>query len=154
MNRDESLAFAVKAVQDIVSFFEVNPAIESHIEGEVITIAVSSSEANSLLIGRNADTLRSFQTLISHMLHNQGAELTRVHLDIADYKKQRAEKLAHKAEEWIAQVRETGRPYTARLNAADRRTVHQVATSYQDIETHSEGEGRERVLIISRAASV
>lgn len=152
MNRDESLAFAVKAVQDIVSFFEVNPAIESHIEGDVITISVASSDANSLLIGRNADTLRSFQTLISHMLHNQNAELTRVHLDIADYKKQRAEKIAQRAEEWIARVRETGEPYTARLNAADRRTVHQVATAYRDIETHSEGEGRDRALIISRAA--
>lgn len=152
MNRDESLAFAVKAVQDIVSFFEVNPAIESHIEGDIITISVASSDANSLLIGRNADTLRSFQTLISHMLHNQRAELTRVHLDIADYKKQRAEKVAQRAEEWIARVRETGEPYTARLNAADRRTVHQAAAAYSDIETHSEGEGRDRALIISRAA--
>lgn len=152
MNRDESLAFAVKAVQDIVSFFEVNPAIESHIEGDIITISVASSDANSLLIGRNADTLRSFQTLISHMLHNQRAELTRVHLDIAGYKKQRAEKVAQRAEEWIARVRETGEPYTARLNAADRRTVHQAAAAYSDIETHSEGEGRDRALIISRAA--
>lgn len=151
MNREESLAFAVKIVQDVISFFEVNPAIESHIEGDVITISVASSTANSLLIGRNADTLRSLQTLISNMLHNNDAEITRIHLDIADYKKQRAEKIAGRAEGWIEKVRETGNAYTARLNAADRRTVHQVAAQYSDIATHSEGEGRERVLIISRS---
>lgn len=151
MNREESLAFAVKIVQDVISFFEVNPAIESHIEDDIITISVASSAANSLLIGRNADTLRSLQTLISNMLHNNEAEITRIHLDIADYKKQRAEKIASRAEDWIEKVRETGHSYTARLNAADRRTVHQVATQYSDIATHSEGEGRERVLIISRA---
>lgn len=151
MNREESLAFAVKIVQDVISFFEVNPAIESHIEGDVITISVASSTANSLLIGRNADTLRSLQTLISNMLHNNDAEITRIHLDIADYKKQRAEKIAGRAEGWIEKVRETGNVYTARLNAADRRTVHQVAAQYSDIATHSEGEGRERVLIISRS---
>ena len=152
MNRDESLELALKAVQDIVSFFEVNPVIDGHIEDDIITISVASSEANSLLIGRNADTLRSFQTLISHMLQNQQAEISRIHLDIADYKKQRAEKVSQRAEEWIERVIQTGESYTAHLNAADRRTVHQVATNYKEIETHSEGEGRDRVLIISRTA--
>ena len=84
------------------------------------------------------------------MLNNKNAEITRVNLDIADYKKQRAEKIASRAEEWIERVRESGRPYRALLNAADRRTVHQLATEYDDIETHSEGQGRDRVLIIAR----
>ena len=39
---------------------------------------------------------------------------------------------------------------TIDLNAADRRVVHKVAADYSDIETHSEGEGRERKLIISK----
>ena len=36
------------------------------------------------------------------------------------------------------------------LNAADRRVVHKLAEDYSDITTHSEGEGRNRVLIISK----
>ena len=36
------------------------------------------------------------------------------------------------------------------LNAADRRIVHKTTQDYSDIETHSEGEGRERKLIISK----
>ena len=35
------------------------------------------------------------------------------------------------------------------LNAADRWTVHHLANEYSDIVTHSEGEGRDRRLVIS-----
>jgi spoIIIJ-associated protein len=153
MNREESIAFAKRAVEDIVSFFEVNAQASVQIEEDVMNISVESSEVNSILIGRNAETLRSMQTLVSNMLRNQDAELTRVNIDIADYKKQRAEKLAEKAQGWIENVRKTGDSYVVSLNAADRRIVHKVAQDYSDIRTFSEGEGRERKLIIAQASS-
>ena len=147
MNRQESLDLANKITQDIVSFFEVNPRIESNISDDAINISIGSSSINSLLIGRNSDTLRSIQMLISNILSNKNAEISRVYLDIADYKKQRADKISRKA--WIEKVRSSKRPYRAHLNASDRHTVHQLATDYDDIVTHSEGEGHDRVLIIS-----
>lgn len=153
MNQQESIDLAVKTVQDIVSFFEVNVEVTSQLEDDVINIEVSSSELNSLLIGRNAETLRSLQAIVANVLRNNNAALNRVNVDIADYKKQRAEKLAEKARGWIEEVRQTGDSYVANLNAADRRVVHQVATEYSDIKTFSEGEGRERRLIIAQASS-
>lgn len=149
MNRQESLDLANKITQDIVSFFEVNPRIESNISDDAINISIGSSSVNSLLIGRNSDTLRSIQMLISNILSNKNAEISRVYLDIADYKKQRADKISRKAEGWIEKVRSSKRPYRAHLNASDRHTVHQLAADYDDIVTRSEGEGHDRVLIIS-----
>lgn len=149
MNRQESLDLANKITQDIVSFFEVNPRIESNISDDAIHISIGSSSINSLLIGHNSDTLRSIQMLISNILSNKNAEISRVYLDIADYKKQRADKISRKAEGWIEKVRSSKRPYRAHLNASDRHTVHQLAADYDDIVTHSEGEGHDRVLIIS-----
>ena len=75
-----------------------------------------------------------------------------MNVDVANYKRQRADRIAEKAEGWIAKVRESGQPMTVDLNAADRRIVHKVAADYSDIETHSEGEGRERKLIIVKVA--
>ncbi|MGO3702361.1 MAG: protein jag [Candidatus Saccharimonadales bacterium] len=150
MDKEQSVQLAIKAVQDIVSFFEVNPEVTAHIEEDVITISVASSDASSLLIGRNAETLRSIQTLVIGMLHQNDAELTRLNIDVADYKKQRAEKLAEKVRGWIDRVQTTGEAYAVGLNAADRRIAHKVATEYDDITTHSEGEGRERKLIIDQ----
>ena len=80
--------------------------------------------------------------------HN--AEVVRVSVDVASYKRQRADRIAEKAEGWIKKVRETGEPMEINLNAADRRVVHKLAQDYSDIDTHSEGEGRDRKLIISK----
>ena len=116
----------------------------------MIQLSVPSTSLNSLLIGKNADNLRALQHVVSMALHAKGAELVRVNVDIANYKRQRADRISEKAEGWIAKVRKTGEPMEINLNAADRRVVHKVAGDYSDIETHSEGEGRDRKLIISK----
>jgi spoIIIJ-associated protein len=153
MDKAASIAFAQKYVSDLISFFGENVDVTAQTSDDVIELSVPSTSSNSLLIGRNAETLRSLQYLVSTVLRNQEAALWRVNIDIADYKRQRAEKLAKEARTWIEGVRTTGDSYVAHLNAADRRIVHQVATEFDDIRTHSEGEGRDRVLIISQASS-
>ena len=150
MNKDESIRFAAKYLEDLLSFFGINVAVSSTIDDEVIQLAVPSTSLNSLLIGRNADNLRALQHVVSMALVTRGAEVVRVNVDVAGYKRQRAERIEGKAEGWIQKVRETGEPMTIDLNAADRRIVHKLAQDYSDIETHSEGEGRERKLIISK----
>ena len=150
MNRDESIRFATKYLEDLLSFFGINVAVWSTVEDDVIQLSVPSTSLNSLLIGRNADNLRALQYIVSQSLVSREAELTRVNVDVADYKRQRADRIEQKAENWIRKVRETGEPMTVELNAADRRVVHKLAQDYSDIETHSEGEGRARHIIISK----
>ena len=152
MNQDESIRFAAKYLEDLLSFFGINVAVYSTIDDEVIQLSVPSTSLNSLLIGRNADNLRALQHIVSMALNAKNAEITRVNVDVANYKRQRADRIEEKAEGWIAKVRESGEPMTINLNAADRRVVHKLAQDYSDIETHSEGEGRERKLIISKVA--
>lgn len=150
MNRDESVRFATKYLEDLLSFFGINVAVYSTLDDEVVQLSVPSTSLNSLLIGRNADNLRALQHVVSMALVAREAEVTRVNVDIADYKRQRADRIAEKAEGWIKKVRATGEPMTLDLNAADRRVVHKLAEDYSDITTHSEGEGKERKLIISK----
>ncbi|MBR3253056.1 single-stranded DNA-binding protein [Candidatus Saccharibacteria bacterium] len=150
MNKEESIRFASRYLEDLLSFFGINVAVYATSEDEVIQLSVPSTSLNSLLIGRNADNLRALQHVVMMALATKNAELTRVNIDIANYKKQREDRIAAKAEGWIAKVRETGQSMTIDLNAADRRVVHKLAQDYSDIETHSEGEGRERKLIISK----
>ena len=153
MNEQQSVEYAQKLLQDIVSFFGENVLVEAITEDDIINLHIESSDLNSILIGRNAETLRSLQYIVSTALRNQNAAIVRVNVDVADYKKQREEKIAEKARGWIEEVRATGDSYIARINAADRRIVHQVATEYEDIQTFSEGEGRDRHLIIAQKSS-
>jgi spoIIIJ-associated protein len=153
MNKEESVRLAQKYLEDLLSFFGANITVSSTCNEDVIELSVPSNELNSLLIGRNAETLRSLQYVVSTVLRNKGAECTRVNIDIADYKKQRADRIAKQAREWIDEVRRTGDSKVVSLNAADRRIVHQVASEYSDIRTFSEGEGFDRKLTIVQEGS-
>lgn len=153
MNNQQSLDFAKQYLEDLLTFFGVNVDVEATVTDDVIELSVPSTDTNSLLIGKNAETLRSLQYLLSTTLRNQGADTVRVNIDIADYKKQRAEKVAKQAKEWIEEVIRTGDSHVARLNAADRRIVHHVASEYPEIRTFSEGEGRDRRIVIAQQAS-
>lgn len=153
MNETESVEFARQYVADLISFFGVNLEVTAFYDGDVIELSIPTSSFNSILIGRGAETLRSMQYIVSTTLRNKGCQITRVNIDIADYKKQRAEKLAVQAREWIEAVRQTGDSYVGNLNAADRRVVHRVADEYDDIRTFSEGEGRNRRIIIAQKSS-
>lgn len=150
MNTQDTVEFTKKYLEDFLTFFDLNISVDVVYEGDILKVTIPSNERNSLLIGRGAETLRSLQNLLSAVLKNNNAETVRVTVDIADYKKQHAEKIAEKARRWIEYVQQTGHAKIVDLNAADRWVVHHVASDYSDIETHSEGEGRERHLVISK----
>lgn len=153
MDKQQSIEYAQQLLENILSFYGVNTTVSATADDDVIELTVPSSDDNSILIGRGAENLRALQYIVSTILRNQNAEIFRVNVDIADYKRQRAEKIAGQAREWIEEVRRTGDSHVAHINAADRRIVHQVATEYDDIRTFSEGEGRDRSIIIAQKTS-
>ena len=88
MDKEQSIAYAKKFIEDILSFFGENIAVEASYNDDILSINIASSDLNSILIGRNAETLRSLQYIVSTVLRNNDAAITRVIIDIADYKKQ------------------------------------------------------------------
>lgn len=146
---EESIMYAKKYLEDILSFFGLNTDIyATRGEDDIIELHVPSTHLNGFLIGQHGDTLRSIQFMVSNALRNNNHEITRVHIDIADYKKQHAERLEEKAQAWLDKVKETGEPMSLRpMSSADRRTIHKLAGE-SGLETTSEGEGRDRHIVI------
>lgn len=151
MNREESIVFAKKYTEDLMSFFGLNVDVYATAEEDVIELSVPGSYLSNLLIGRGGETLRSLQTLIRSALTEQGAELVRVNLDIADYKRRHNEQLEAKAEKWAKTVLTTGQPMELEpMNPAERRVVHRVLQDYAQLSTASEGIGRERHIVLKK----
>ena len=147
----QRLGYGKKYVEDLLSFFGLNTDVRAGADEEVIEISIPSTHLNAFLIGQRGDTLRQFQYLVSTTLRNKDAELYRVILDIADYKRQRNDRLRDQAEEWVKKVRDSGETMSLRpMSAAERRVVHQAVSDYSDVETHSEGEGRDRHIVLSK----
>jgi spoIIIJ-associated protein len=149
---EESIQYAKKYLEDILSFFGLNTDVYASTEdNQVIELQVPSTYLNGFLIGQHGETMRALQYMVSNALRNQGHAITRVNVDIAEYKKQRADRLAEKATEWINSVKESNKPMDLKpMNAADRRTVHKVADE-AGLITESVGEGRDRHIILKPA---
>ena len=152
LDKEESIVFAKKYLEDLLSFFGLNTEVYATADEEVIELHVPSTHLNGFLIGQRGETLRSLQFMISTTLKNKEAELSRVNVDVADYKRHRYDRLADQTKEWIEGVRSSGdSKHLPPMNAAERRIVHKTVTDYSDIETHSEGEGRERHVVLALA---
>ncbi len=146
---EESIQFAKKYLEDMLSFFGLNTEVKaSNSEDEVIELQVPSTHLNGFLIGNHGETMHAMQFLISSALKSNDHAITRVNVDVAEYKLQRANRLSKKAEEWVKEVRDSGKTMELEpMNAADRRTVHKLANEY-GLVTESEGEGRDRHIVL------
>lgn len=149
---EESIAYAKKYLEDLLSFFGLNTDVyATKGDDDIIELHVPSTHLNGFLIGQRGDTLRAIQFTVSSALRNNDHEQTRVHIDIADYKKQRAERLEGRAEAWVKEVKESKEPMHLKpMSAADRRTIHKLATD-EGLETESVGEGSERHVVLKVA---
>lgn len=147
---EEAIVYAKKYLEDMLSFFGLNTDVHATSDEEVIQLNVPSTHMNGFLIGQRGENMRSFQYLTSTALKNDGYSNTRVNVDVAEYKKQRAERLRDKAEDWVKQVRDSGESMNLDpMNAADRRVVHKLAADY-GLTSESEGEGRDRHIVLRR----
>jgi len=145
---DASIAYAKKYLEDVLSFFGFNTEVGVSAEDEVIELSIPSSHLNGFLIGQRGDTMRALQYLVGSALRNGNYEISRVNIDVADYKKAKAEVLSQRVGEWIEIVKSSKEPMILRpMNSADRRIVHKVA-SEAGLVTESEGEGRDRHVVL------
>ncbi len=148
-DNDKAIEDARKFLEDVLSFFGLNAVVNATSEEDVIELSVPSTHLNGFLIGQHGETLRALQALVSTMLKNAEAALTRVNIDVADYKKHRADNLLEQLAEWVAKVRESKEPMHLRpMNPADRRTIHRGLEDYSDVTSHSEGEMRDRHIVL------
>ncbi len=149
---EEAIQYAKKYLEDVLSFFGLNTDVHATTEDqEVIELDIPSTHLNGFLIGQHGDTVRALQFLVSNALKNNNYRYTRVNVDVAEYKKQRADRLAETALDWVKKVQETGEPMDLKpMNAADRRTVHKVAAD-AGMVSESTGEGRERHIVLKPA---
>jgi len=145
---EESIQFAKKYLEDILSFFGLNTDVHVTAEDDVIELNIPSTTMNGFLIGQRGETMRALQYLVGSALRNNNFEYSRVNVDVADYKRAKADRLAEKVNSWVESVKKSGHEMPlSPMNSADRRVVHKVVTE-AGLTTESFGEGRDRHVVI------
>lgn len=114
----------------------------------LINIQIDSVEA-AMLIGFHGETLQALQLILSFMVHQLLGEWTKVVVNVGDYRQKREEQLRKLALSLAMKVKFSGEAQgIPNLSPGERRLVHIILADHPDVRTESEGEGRERQLVI------
>lgn len=146
--------FATKFLEDILAFFGMNVTVkvEENEEDKVLLLDIPSTHLNGYLIGQNGDNLRALQHIVNMALRRNGHEDMMVTVDVAGYKQQRNERLSSSVKKTAEEVKETGESQAMKpMSAYDRRVVHKALGEVEGVETESQGEGRDRHIIIKKS---
>ena len=147
----------VEVARQLMSGLLQRMGIETEVEGSVkegdICLEVKGDE-EGILIGKHGRTLESFQTLINRMVNKQAKRRVRIMLDIAGYKKRRADSLERMAGRLAENVKRTGRAATiGPFSAHDRRIIHITLKEDPSVNTESLGEGEWKKVRIALTSS-
>ncbi len=150
----------VKKAKDFIESYLKNAGIDGYVERKMrdnvveFDIKTIEDKDNAILIGKAANTLKSLQFVLSHIvnLYFDKEEETGiiVKVDIGGYRKTKDEKLEKLATRIARDVVRSKMPIQLRyMNSYERKIVHDKLSTWRDVVTKSEGVEPNRFLIVS-----
>ena len=141
----------VKDLLELLGFPETTFHISRNEESQITIDIECSPEDAGILIGFHGETLASLQLIIGQALYKKIGEWNPILVNIGDYRQKRQEALQSMARGMAERVRTTGQAVAIpNLTSNERRLIHLFLSEDPEITTSSEGEGRDRRLIIRR----
>ena len=143
---DEACAVA----QRIVDLMGVPAAARVvSIESNQVTLALEGSDVG-MLIGKHGETLDALQLLVAVIANRKLPHGGRVLLDAEDYRARRTKMLMQMARTQADKVKETKQEVVIPgLKAYERRIIHLALRDDPTVDTYSEGQDRDRQLVIT-----
>lgn len=109
------------------------------------------TEENALLIGKHGNTLSSLELILSLIVAKKSGEFHRIIIEVGGYREAREEYLKELAGRIREEVLSSGNEKTIRgLKPWERRVVHMYLSESGEVVTESEGEDRDRVLVVRK----
>lgn len=151
----QQLSKVQEMVEELLGLLEVEAHVSLELdESQVIHVQVDGEELGAL-IGHHGETLLALQTILSLMVNRQGngtdesTDRYRILVNIGNYRQRQEESLQALARRSAERVRFTKQALPLPIMSAyDRRVVHMALQQEPDVVGESEGEGRERHLVV------
>lgn len=151
---DAMVDFCVTALQTILTAAEFEgTATYKRKRGNKLFLEIEDAgEDVGRLIGREGHTLDCLQILVRASFFQQFDAPLRLIIDAGGYHDKKQKNFRQKANNAANRVKQYGKSVALEpMNAADRRSIHMMFQDSDDIQTESEGAGRDRhVVLIKR----
>jgi len=146
--RESKLELVKKLTQQLLTLLEV--AVEFVVEEKEEIVNINFQTDNpGMLIGYHGETISAFQRILSLMVYKKLDEWPRILVDVGDYRQRRQQTLEKMALSVAQKVKFSGRHQALPpMSPVERRIIHIALSDNPDVETESEGEGRERRVVV------
>ena len=115
---------------------------------EAIWIQFQTGDS-ALLIGYHGETLSSLQLMISLIVSQALGSWQKIVVNVNNWREERDEQLKVLAANFAQRVKFSGKPQILPpLSSSERRVIHLYLSDYSDVESVSQGVGRDRRLLI------
>ena len=147
---DSATAYAMEFLNTIFKKFELDVDIHP-IEGEeFITLDLVGKDLG-ILIGRRGETLDALQYLTNLTVSRHFEDRSKFILDVEGYRAKREETLERLARKLEERVKESGKNISLEpMSPYERRIIHTVLQSDEQVRTFSEGEEPYRKVVIAK----
>lgn len=138
-------------LEELLNRMKVHAVVKAQEVQGRLYLEITGEDAG-LLIGKQGQTLESFNFLVSRILGRLLGERAQVEIDVEGYRERRRQLLEKRALRLAEQVKVTGEPVALEpMSSVDRRTIHLALQRDSRVRTASLGEGPLRRLIITPA---
>jgi spoIIIJ-associated protein len=123
--------------------------VTKDVENDCFVVKIDSEEEKGLLIGKRGETINSLEYVLGLILRQELGEWKRVLLNVGDWREKQDEYLHGLAAQAVERAKETNSPQRLyNLSPSQRRSIHLMVQKMDGVLSESEGEGKERCLIV------
>lgn len=142
----------VDETKKLLELLEIEATISAEDEDGVVRVVIDAGEENAFLIGKHGNTLSAFELLLKMIIaQKNNGEYQQLTVEIGNYRAEREEYLEGLVGRLKEEVETTGSEKAIKgLKPWERRYVHMLIKEDDMVYSESEGEGRDRVLVLKR----
>lgn len=122
----------------------------SLVEEDGAIIVRMETEEPGVLIGHHGRSLEAIQVVLGQLVYKKLGQWVRIVVTVGDYRERRNEQLKELAQKTAERVIETqSEMVLSDLTPGERRIVHMALSEHPQVVSGSQGEGKNRHLIVS-----
>lgn len=148
MTKTNNTGLVKEEAQKLLEYLGLAGEVAAEEKDEALFVGIDTPQA-PILIGRRGQTLAAFQNILSQVIYKLTGGNQRIIVDCGSWRAKQEESLRNLALSTAEKVAQTNEPqYLFDLRPDERRIVHLTLADHPGVITESQGEGRERHIII------
>lgn len=143
---------AKKVTEKLIKLMDVEAVVKisEDTENDALVAEIETQKEAGLIIGSRGRTLNSLQIILGMIYRKESGNWKRIIVDVSGWRDKEKERLVNLATLTAQRAKETGEPqYLYNLSPSQRRIIHLYLTENLEVKTESQGEGKERFLVVT-----